>query len=96
MLDNISPVARVPKRAKASMYDEVGVKVTCWAPLIALKTLGRPGETNTGLRTEWNWNPRGIVKTDALNSKSECVMRDVNGKDARALCVKCTGKDSRC
>ena len=87
---------RILAQAKAPLRDAAAVNSTRWALFNALKATGLAVETGTGGQTKWNRSRLGIVKTHALDAACVGTVYDVQGVNAPALRVTCTGRGSRC
>ena len=87
---------RILAQAKAPLRDAAVVNSTRWALFDGLKTTGLAVETGSGGQTKWNRNRLGIVKTHALDAACVGNVQDVQGVNAPALRVTCTGRGSRC
>jgi len=87
---------RILAQAKAPLRDAAAVNSTRWALFNALKTTGLAVETGSGGQTKWNRSRLGIVKTHALDAACVGNVHDVQGVNAPALRVTCTGRGSRC
>jgi 5-methylcytosine-specific restriction endonuclease McrA len=90
---------RILAQAKAPLRDAAAVNSTRWAlfnTLKAIKPTGLAVETGTGGQTKWNRSRLGIVKTHALDAACVGNVYDVQGANAPALRVTCTGRGSRC
>ncbi|AWS46087.1 RNA-guided endonuclease IscB [Streptosporangium sp. 'caverna'] len=89
-------LAKIFKRAKASLRDAAAVNATRWALWRALDATGLSVTTASGGRTKWNRSRTGAPKSHTLDALHVGDLETVTAWPSMVLVVKATGRGTYC